>query len=314
MTHPKDPDRTRTLPDFIVIGTQRAATTWLYSMLFQHPDIWMPPIKEIHYFDHLGIRQLKPRLKKILNDLRNVDRKSFFSKSEETSGMPVVDIGWYVNYFLRRSDFSWYSSIFESGKDRITGEITPTYHSLDIPLIKKIYALNPRMKIIFIMRDPIDRTWSGVTRHFALEEKKADLERIDIRDLQKFIRLKKTVDHCKYLSTLDNWCSIFPKEQIQTIFFDDVEQNPEKVILEILEFLGANTNHAYSDRILSSKLNSTTQMYSKIPPNIEYEIAKMYLDELETLSVRFGGHTLTWLEHAKKTIRAFEDLNRSSSE
>ena len=38
-------------PHFLGIGAQRAGTTWLHSTLASHPEIWMPRIKEIHYFD-----------------------------------------------------------------------------------------------------------------------------------------------------------------------------------------------------------------------------------------------------------------------
>ncbi|AHY45759.1 Hypothetical Protein RradSPS_0476 [Rubrobacter radiotolerans] len=38
-------------PHFIGIGAQKAGTTWLDRNLECHPGIWMPPRKEIHYFD-----------------------------------------------------------------------------------------------------------------------------------------------------------------------------------------------------------------------------------------------------------------------
>ena len=40
-------------PDFICIGAQKAGTTWLYSMLSQNPSVFLPPIKEIHFFDYI---------------------------------------------------------------------------------------------------------------------------------------------------------------------------------------------------------------------------------------------------------------------
>ena len=46
-------------PDFICIGAQKAGTTWLYWQLAAHPDFWMPPRKEIHYFNERGNRPIK---------------------------------------------------------------------------------------------------------------------------------------------------------------------------------------------------------------------------------------------------------------
>jgi hypothetical protein len=41
-------------PDFLVIGAQRAGTTWLHQVLRRHPSLWLPPVKELHYFDKLS--------------------------------------------------------------------------------------------------------------------------------------------------------------------------------------------------------------------------------------------------------------------
>jgi len=38
-------------PDFLVIGAQKAGTTWLFQNLRMHPQVWLPPEKEIHFFD-----------------------------------------------------------------------------------------------------------------------------------------------------------------------------------------------------------------------------------------------------------------------
>jgi hypothetical protein len=38
-------------PNFLGIGAQKAGTTWLHHNLQAHPDVWMPRVKEVHYFD-----------------------------------------------------------------------------------------------------------------------------------------------------------------------------------------------------------------------------------------------------------------------
>ena len=38
-------------PDFLGIGAQKAGTTWLGRNLQAHPEVWMPRVKEVHYFD-----------------------------------------------------------------------------------------------------------------------------------------------------------------------------------------------------------------------------------------------------------------------
>jgi hypothetical protein len=38
-------------PEFLGIGAQKAGTTWLFENLRHHPDLFLPPVKEVHYFD-----------------------------------------------------------------------------------------------------------------------------------------------------------------------------------------------------------------------------------------------------------------------
>lgn len=40
-----------TLPDFLCIGSQRAGTTWLHECLREHPDLFLPEQKELHFFN-----------------------------------------------------------------------------------------------------------------------------------------------------------------------------------------------------------------------------------------------------------------------
>src|SRR6478735_11648351 len=55
-------------PDFICIGMQKAGTDWLYDQLQFHPDLWMPPMKEIRYLDR--DITLARRASKILENAR----------------------------------------------------------------------------------------------------------------------------------------------------------------------------------------------------------------------------------------------------
>jgi len=40
------------LPNFLVVGLQRTGTTWLYEVLKTHPNVFLPYVKEVHYYDN----------------------------------------------------------------------------------------------------------------------------------------------------------------------------------------------------------------------------------------------------------------------
>jgi hypothetical protein len=57
-------------PDFLCVGAQKGGTSWLYQQLESHPDFWMPPVKELHYFDKLSrIKQAPPPHRRDERDL-----------------------------------------------------------------------------------------------------------------------------------------------------------------------------------------------------------------------------------------------------
>jgi hypothetical protein len=49
-----------TLPNFLIVGVPKAGTTSLYKYLSQHPDVYVPKIKEPHYFSRNFILKCIP--------------------------------------------------------------------------------------------------------------------------------------------------------------------------------------------------------------------------------------------------------------
>ncbi len=47
-------------PDFICIGAQKAGPSWLRANLQKHPQIWMPSVPELHYFDESLVPSMLP--------------------------------------------------------------------------------------------------------------------------------------------------------------------------------------------------------------------------------------------------------------
>src|SRR5436189_2997752 len=81
-------------PDFVCIGAHKAGSTWLYQQLDSHPDFWMPPVKELHYFDQLSRvqRAARPRCR----DERDLQ---FLERLESLSTQHDIDLENYGRLF-----------------------------------------------------------------------------------------------------------------------------------------------------------------------------------------------------------------------
>jgi len=128
--------------DFIGIGAEKAGTTWIADCLREHPEIYIPKIKELFFFN-----EYEPHYLKIKN-------------LKYTWG-----IDWYLNQFKKVN------------KDKIKGEFSPTYlYCQYAPIRIKKYLKN--IKIIVILREPAARLFSqylndkklGLNKKLNLEE------------------------------------------------------------------------------------------------------------------------------------------------
>ena len=124
--------RLRTLPDYLIVGAQRAGTTTLQKHLFLHPDV-MPPgrVKGVHFFDtNFGRSPLWYRSHFPTTRAR--------ARAEHGTGHPVV-----------------------------TGEASP-YYLFHPQCASRIADIIPEARIVMLLRDPVARAYS----HYLHEERR----------------------------------------------------------------------------------------------------------------------------------------------
>ena len=135
-------------PDFPGIGVAKAGTSWLYTNLFGHPAIWMPPFKEMQYFNGLHvpghgdwIREY--RLGQVVGAI--IDQ----TRGKAADKIDFKQIQQLIEFVGDPPNDEWYGKIFgRAPADRLCGEITPEYGVLPDAGIAPLLQFNPRMKFI----------------------------------------------------------------------------------------------------------------------------------------------------------------------
>jgi hypothetical protein len=262
-------------PDFLVIGAQRAGTTWLHRVLRQHPALWLPPVKELHYFDRLDIKRtiLSPK------ERRRVGLKRLASLDP-----------WLINYWFRTRDDDWYASLFRGAqaKGLIAGEITPAYATLGEDMLRRIQRMNDNIKLIFVMRDPVDRAWSAVNN--AAKKGAADASTVE-KSIER-ARESGAVARSAYTDTIKRLEAVFPASQIHYCFFDDLRDKPKALTAELLSFLGV-------EPVPATPLHLPPAVYvaagsRAVPLEFSREMAGDYLAMVQHLCRRFQGPPHKW--------------------
>jgi hypothetical protein len=287
----------------LCIGVQKSGTTWLYNNLRRHPDVWLSPVKEVHYFDrsskyqspsYLETESLLARIVSLKKNNIRFKKKAVKLLGSCFQPQPWADIVWKLKFVFGQYNDQWYSSLFAEKNAKIVGEITPSYSILDPQDIRKIRAQFPNVKIILLLRSPIERVWSNIRYKWS----KNLIEDLDNEDLIVGLVNSQAVEmRTDYMKILSNWQACFSAEQMYIGYYDDLVQETDHFFREILKFLGLDE---YAVPLSHAKINPSKK--SDIPLPIHRYLAEKYLEQLVQLNELLGGHTSSWLKDAQKIL------------
>ncbi len=236
------------LPDFLSIGSPRSATTWLYTNLAKHPEIFVPSLKELHFFDD-GIE-----------------------KGPYNLGID----------FNKNSHWKWYYAIYKQGQGKLKGDITPSYMILPLERIQLVKRNLPNVKLIMGIRNPVERIWSGIKRSIYFD-KGLNPNKIDYSYINMYMSKQRLYSRSDFISAIKNWETVFNQRSIYYYFYSDVRNRPIHVLSSIAKFLGVNSN--LFDYNFKS-INESPE--KNIPQNISDILYLRLNDQLEFLYNKFG--------------------------
>jgi hypothetical protein len=250
----------RITPDFFIGGVQKGGTTSLYAALVQHPQIIPGKFKEVFYYGN--------------NDN-------------------------YKNGLLHYKQF-FATTIHKRNKENKLGKITlavdastNTFENREAPT--RILKDNPNAKIIFILRNPVERAFSQYKMSrkngwdLATFEQALELEEARITDGAKkanefsghnyaFQRLGYKA-RSRYVEHMKNWFNGFPNENIMVLNSESLFQNHSAAFENICSFLKIDTMKVKFDRWNEG---SGEQMNENTRISLQ-NYFKPYNDELFTL-------------------------------
>jgi len=202
------------LPTFIIAGAGKSGSTSLWNYLKEHPEVSMARIKEPRFFTKvIGCDQG--------GGDEGPSRSGTFEKG-----------------------FAWYESLFvDPANKKAFGEATMMYFFCeDAPELIKRY--NPEVKLIFILRNPIDRMYSQYW-----QERKSGQNLPCFEDMmrKKHLRFQRYLRSSSYKKNLERYFQYFSQEQILILLFDDLVRDALRMIRSIYSFIGVRADFVPSN-------------------------------------------------------------------
>lgn len=289
--------------DFILgVGCQKGATTWLRKQLNKHETCNFGFRKEYHVFDVLykvdNVRGKSTNKNNLIYNFRGNLNKAFkyIFLGEYRRDLFLFDVKNYFDYF---------NSLFLNNKRlTTTGDITPSYSGLPLEAFKEIKVnLEKRglkVKVIFIMRDPIERIWSqarmlikkyksnnlGNFSDFGQIIHNLDANNLDnelVKVLYKDIRVIKRT---RYENTINNLEKIFNQDDI---FYSLYENLFDKETLDRLKNFLCLPNLIFdSNKVIYSNPKANK---IELSDDLKKEIFDFYKDTYLFCESRFNSRS-----------------------
>lgn len=256
-------------PDFLCIGAPRTGTTWLYQTLSQHPDIYLPRRKELHYFDEPIIENRHGNLQ----DINSCPNGMYFDMHNP-------------------AHWRWYQLQFVRSGGRVTGDITPAYSRISEAQIKMLTDRMSNIKVIYMMRDPVERAWSGV-RKFAMETLGLKISDAPINEIVDFTMYPRRLMSGDYRSVINKWESNIESSRILYLFYDDLLKNPQQLANTVCKFLELDPFQQSDSEQMSKRVNKAEQI-DEMPASIRDMLRDYYKGQVEYLEQKFDRDLSEW--------------------
>lgn len=221
------------------VGAQKGGTTWLRRQLQKDPHSNMGCKKEYHIWDAIY-----------------VDHSKGYFASPKKKELPIRAFR-----RLMQTQKGIYEAYFQSlitKRIRLTGDITPAYACLNESHFVHVKQLLDdagfAVKVVFLMRDPVDRNWSSLRMRQRERGKRgreiSDSELIGM--FPSFYSDPANVDRTRYDRTVRALRNAFDEDDIYFGIYENLFSKDQIGLLS--KFLGADLSRAdVSERVNSSK-------------------------------------------------------------
>jgi hypothetical protein len=272
-------------PQFIGIGLGKCGTTWLHEQLAAHPEVWVPPVKELNWFNVRGDNHFR-----MLHSRHPFHRnwRAWVAKWMLHAGYihrPATG-WWYMRYLFGRRSISWYRSLFPNN-GLVRGEISPAYCYLAPEEVAFFARQLPDTKLIYLIRNPVDWVWSIVKWEYLKLQGRDNFNNNYLPYLKKRLANKEFRNRMAHSQNIDHWLEYYPEEQLFIGFFDQIKNDPVSLLADVAAFLGIETDGFSTEKAAQvANLNVAGAGYS-IPDEVRDLLQTDLGEELQSLAERF---------------------------
>jgi hypothetical protein len=203
-------------PNFFIVGTPKSGTTSLFHYLQEHPEVFIPSLKEPHFFS-------SPEVKNTYYKTKIVDNKEEYLK------------------------------LYQSDKEyKVVGDLSSSY-LFNKHTASRISDFNPKSKIIIVLRNPVERAVSHYLMDVSLGYINVSLKEVltNKETYKKFYQ--EYVEIGFYDKQIEEYKSNFPDSQLLIILSESLQKDTDNTLKNIFKYLNISTEFSLSSKVEHNK-------------------------------------------------------------
>lgn len=272
-----DPNGQPRKPGALCIGAQKAGTSWLAQTLGQHPQVWIPPFKEVQFFNH---RFMPQHRRWIAWHYRN--KPAEIRARHEGRGVPMPpELDAYLDALTRGQMFHnhWYKRVFAPAPvHAVPMDFTPEYSTLPDEGVDFVARMLPRARIIYLIRHPVDRAISQLRMNLRREGRRP----ASLADWMAELDNPVLAERGDYASYLPRWRARFA--DMLVVPFGRIASDPDRLMSDIEGYLGIGP---YPYEGLRRKVFANPEGLTP-PPEVADELSRRLAPQIEFLRRELG--------------------------
>jgi hypothetical protein len=245
----------------------KGGTTSLHRYLRQHPEVFMPERKELNFFVH------------------------------EYAGSPIdppEERNW-------SRGITWYERQFAGAeREHAVGEASPNYSRYPTypGVSERIAAVVPNVKLIYVVRNPIDRVCSHFLHDLANGREQRPLH-IAVRRDDRYLAPSR------YATQVEHYFRVFSRSQVLLLKSDDLLARRAETVRRVLDYIGVNSSvplrldfeaHRSSEKLEKTRaLTLARQLRYLVPRSIRRRLRQLLANPLDTSRIEIDTETREFL-------------------
>ncbi|MDY7110585.1 MAG: sulfotransferase [Planctomycetota bacterium] len=191
----------------------------------------------------------------------------------------------------------WYERLFDpragEGPRAIRGEISPGYCTLSRREVEFVHRLLPAARIILVLRNPIERTWSQAVYQLGRLRFRT-FDEVPVMRFTRHFDRRRTRQYNDYERMLDTWTPVYGGGAMHVAVYEELGRDPAGYVRAVLRHIGADDSRLPDEEMLANRVRATQSL--EMPEVIRWYLAHRYRASIERLNARLDGRLEGWVQ------------------